>query len=873
MSEVADASAPLALVSRSLTELAGVDDRARALIADPGDLPDRDGYRSLLADAVAGGGAPGLLLEKRHRLAQVAARDVTGTIDLAEVGWALSDIADAALTAALTAVEAPTSLAVVAMGKLGARELNYVSDIDVMFVADSDLPAATRAAGAVLRLLGEPGPQGRAYEIDANLRPEGRSGALVRSLDSYLEYYARWAKPWEFQALLKARPAAGNEEVAAHLVDATRDLVFPLEITPERVAEIRKMKEQVEAHATRSPRTSGPDTEDVKLGPGGIRDIEFSIQLLQLVHGASDHDVRQPATLDAIQALVQGGYIADDDAAGLDLAYTWLRTVEHRLQLWQERRVRHLPRDIEERSRLARSLGFTDSPAESAAARFDARHRAVLADVRGRFEKLFYRPMIESLAEGGRLSGEALRERLRVLGFRDVDRAVRTLEGLVSGTSRRAKLYRLITPAMLRHLAPTPLPDAGLFAFLRLGEALENRVDALGALRDNPPGIAFLARVLGTGRVLGEVLSHVPEELQIIADQAGPAPLKSRDRLVREADASLGWRDPERRLDGLRRFKRREMLSIAIADIGGTAEVAEIGGSLADLADACVHAALQELDVELGVVGMGKLGGRELNYSSDIDVLFIHDDDPGRAEKTAEELLRAIGDVTPEGQAFRIDANLRPEGKQGPLVRTLESYLEYYQRWAHPWEHQALIKARASAGRLDLAQRLIDETRELSFPQRLPERALAEIRHLKARMEKERVPRGIDPRRHMKMGPGGLADIEFAAQLLQIQHGARFEGLRIAGTRPALSHSAALDLISASDALRLVEAYDFLSKLRDRLFLMIGRPVDVLPVKPEDEEALAIAMGYPDQPRQELEEDYLRITRRARRVVEPLIYG
>lgn len=873
MTEAPGSSRPLAAASRSLAEFAAADPRAEALIAASGELPDRLGYRASLLDALNGEGPAGLRREKRRRLAQIAARDVAGDLDLPQVGRALSDLADAALAVALVAVEAPPTFAVVAMGKLGGRELNYVSDIDVMFVADGELEAATRAAGALLRMLGEPAPEGRAYEIDANLRPEGRSGVLVRSLESYLEYYAKWAKPWEFQALLKARPAAGNEELAAKLVEASRPFVFPDDITPERVAEIRKMKEQVEAHATRSVRASGSDADDVKLGPGGIRDIEFSIQLLQLVHGASDEDVRQPATLDAIPALVEGGYIADDDAAGLEVAYTWLRTVEHRLQLWQERRVHHLPANVDDRSRLARSLGFTDSPSQSAASRFDARHRAVLTDVRNRFEKLFYRPMIESLAEGGRLSGEALRERLRVLGFRDVDRAVRTLEGLVTGTSRRAKLYRLITPAMLRYLAPTPLPDAGLFAFLRLGEALGTRVDALGALRDNPPGIAFLAQVLGTGRVVGEVLSHVPDELHAIADQAGPAPLKDRERLVREAEASLGWRDPERRLDGLRRFKRREMLSVALADIGGTAETAEVGRSLADLADACLEAALRESDVELGVVGMGKLGGRELNYSSDIDVLFIHDDDPAQAEKAAEELLHAIGEVTPEGQAFRIDANLRPEGKQGPLARSLDSYLEYYRRWAHPWEHQALIKARASGGRLDLAQRLIEETRDLSFPDRVPDGALAQIRHLKARMEKERIPRGIQPRRHMKMGPGGLADIEFAAQLLQIQHGARFEGLQVPGTRPALSHAADLDLVPASDALRLIEAYDFLSKLRDRLFLMVGRPGDVLPTKPEDEEALAVAMGYRNQPRQELEEEYLRITRRARRVVEPLIYG
>ena len=860
-------------VSRTLAEFVTADDAAAELVTSDEAPPDRATFHKILLEALERGGMAEVRLERRRRVAQVAARDVAGAADLGVIGRALSDLADATLAAALAAAEAPDGLAVVAMGKLGARELNYVSDIDVMFVCNGDVDPATRAASLVLRVLGEPSPEGRAYEIDANLRPEGRNGALVRSLDSYLEYYARWAKQWEFQALLKARCAAGADDVGEALVAETRRFVFPAEITPERVAEIRRMKEQVEAHATRSPRGGGNDVQDVKLGPGGIRDIEFSIQLLQLVHGAADESVRAPATSDAIAALVEGGYIADDDGAGLAVAYAWLRTVEHRLQLWQERRVRHLPSDEEERSRLARSLGFTDSPAAGAASRFDQRHRAVLADVRGRFEKLFYRPMIESLAEGGRLSGAALRERLRVLGFRDVDRAVRTLDGLVSGTSRRAKLFRLVTPAMLRHLAPTPQPDAGLFSFLRLGEALENRIDALGALRDNPPGIEAVARVLGSGRVLGEVLQHVPEEVQTIADPSRQGVPKSRERLMREAEASLGWRDPERRLDGLRRFKRREMLAVAVTDISGTADTAEVGAALADLADACLHGALQELDVELGIIAMGKLGGRELNYSSDIDVLFVHDDDPGRAEKAAEELLHAIGEVTPEGQAFRIDANLRPEGKQGPLARTLESYVEYYDRWAHPWEHQALIKARPAAGRLDLAERLVDATREWSFPERLRPEALAEIRHLKARMEKERVPRGTDPRRHMKMGPGGLADVEFAAQILQLQHGYEHRDLRVAGTRAALSHAASLDLLPAADALQLVAAYDFLSKLRDRLFLMVGRPVDVLPKKPEDEEALGVSMGYRDQPRQELEEDYLRITRRSRRIVEPLIYG
>ena len=785
----------------------------------------------------------------------------------------LSDIADACIQALLEK-EDPSTLGVVSMGKLGGRELNYSSDIDLMFIAPQDsLDEATKTASDLLAELGGTFPEGQAFRIDMNLRPEGRSGPLVRTLDGYLEYYKRWAETWEFQALIKARFSGGARELGESLVHETRPFVFDRAASAEGITSIRRMKERVEEHAARSGRRAKASNLDVKLGPGGIRDIEFSIQLLQLVHGGSDPDVRSGNTLEAIGQLVEGGYIAEEDGAGLSVDYRWLRNVEHRIQLWQERQVHTLPTDEESRARIARSMGFRDSPAAGAAARFDDAHRRVLTDVRGRFEKLFYRPMVESLADAGssKLPPEALKDRLRLLGFRDVERATRTLTSLVSGRDRRAKLFRVLTPAMLRFLAPTPQPDQGLFSFLRLGEALEGRVDALGALRDNPPGLEFLAKVLGSGRFLGDVLTHVPEELGVIADPRGPGPAKDREQLVKEAHASLGWRDPEARFDGLRRFKRRETLKIALSELSGAVDVTEAGSWLSDVAAACIEAALDGSD-DLGVVGMGKLGGRELNYASDVDVLFVHRGDPTAAEKKAETLLRAIGEVTPEGQAFRVDAALRPEGKSGPLSRSLESYLEYYNRWGDHWEHQALIKARPIAGDLDLAQSLVGATRDLAFPEQLPEEALAQVRHLKSRMEKERVPKGTDPRRHLKLGPGGIADVEFAVQLLQRKHAAKVPELRSPGTMEALQVALDRGLVGTDEAQRLREAFMFLMSLRNRLFFLYAKPVDALPIKPEELEALGIAMGYTGQPRQELEETFLRTTRRARKVAHSLIY-
>ncbi|MDQ3955539.1 MAG: bifunctional [glutamine synthetase] adenylyltransferase/[glutamine synthetase]-adenylyl-L-tyrosine phosphorylase [Actinomycetota bacterium] len=866
-----DRTAALKGMSRTLSELLDKDSPAVDLLDSNEALPDRDGYLEILR--ASGAGMPGVRTAKRRRLLEIAARDGAGELSLEEATGALADLADASLQAALDLLEAPDSLAIVAMGKLGGRELNYVSDIDIMFVGEGEGAAA--AAEGLLSSLGSFSPEGQAYFIDTNLRPEGRSGVLVRSLDSYLEYYARWAQSWEYQALIKARAAAGNMELAAELVEATRKFVFPDEVTPDRVASVRAMKEKVESHAARATRKSRSAAgSDVKLGPGGIRDIEFCVQLLQLVHGGSDDEVRSPSTLAALSALSANGYVAEEDEAGLEVAYRWLRSIEHRLQLWQERRTHVIPSDDEPRTRLARSMGFKDSPLAAAGKRFDDMHTGVLTDVRGRFERIFYRPMIEALAGSQRrLSPEGLKDRLRFLGFRNVDRAARLLDDLSKSTSRRVKLLRVLSPAFLRFLATTPAPDEGLFAFLRLGEGIPGTPESLSPLRENPPGLAFLAQVLGSGRLLGEILMHVPEELQSIADPDRYLERKDRQRLLREVEASLDWREPEQRRDGLRRVKRREMLRVSLMDLSGSLATEEVGHALADLADACLEAALVDVDMPFAVIGMGKLGGRELNYASDVDVMFVHDGDPQQAERTAEELLQAVGEITPEGQAFRVDAALRPEGKAGPLVRSLPSYLEYYERWAQPWEHHALVKARFSAGDQTLGEKLLTAVRSFAWPARLPDEDLREIRHLKARMEKERIGRRVDPRRHFKLGPGGLSDVEFAVQLLQRSNAGAGDGIRTSGTLDALERARKTGILADGDARALADAYIFLTRVRNRAFFLSGRPVDSLPSKTEDLEALGLALGFKDQPRQELEETYLRTTRRARRVAEPLIYG
>ncbi len=862
-------------VSRSLTTLLDSHPRARDYLGGERRL-DRDAVQSQILAAHTGGGMELVRTERRLLLLSIAGADLSGELQLEEVGMALADLADACIAAALLEAQAPASLGVIAMGKLGASELNYVSDIDVMFVSEDDPQHAARAAARAIEALSAVTAQGRAYSVDVNLRPEGRNGALARTLESYLEYYHRWAQPWEFQALIKARAVGNDHPVGQALVDETRSLVYPPSIPTERIAAVRAVKERVESQARRA-RTRGTSARasDVKLDRGGIRDIEFCVQLLQLVHGGLDESVRCAATLDAARALADGGYLAEEDEAGLSVAYRWLRAIEHRLQLRNERRVVRLPQKEMDKAILAHAMGYEDSPTSWAYERFEAAHQRVLLDVRSRFEKLFYRPMIESLSVpgAGRLSAAALGERLRLLGFRDTKRAAQILHGLVSGTSRKARLFRVLAPPFMRSLASTPLPDVGLLSFLSLGDALGERLDVLGALRDNPPGLHVLAQVLGSGRVTGDMLGNVPEQLALIADQKITLPQGGRERLIKEAAASLSWREPERRWDGLRRFKRRRLLEIMVADIIGEADARTTGNALSELAEACIAASLLDERASFAVIAMGKLGGRELGYSSDIDVMFVHDGNSQEAESLAERLLGTLGEVTAEGRVFVVDAGLRPEGKAGPLTRSVASYEKYYERWAKPWEYLALVKARYAAGDRNLAEDLLRSVSANAFPPRLEDRSIDEIRHLKARMERERIPRGTNARLNLKFGPGGMTDVEFACQIIQITHGHYHPELRVTSTSEALHAAGNAGLIPEESVRRLQETYEFLYGLRNRMFLMSGHNRDTLPTKPEELEALGVAMGFKDQPRQRLEDHYLRLTRRTRKVAEPLIYG
>ncbi len=814
-----------------------------------------------------------LVGKARVTLAAVAAEDLAGRIDVEEGGQRLSDMADGIVADVLAEshdTEAPP-LAVMAMGKWGGRELNYWSDIDLLFVYEGDpsgSAAANRVASTVMRRLGGGGANGMILNADATLRPEGSRGLLARSVEGYRGHYQRWAEAWEFQALLKVRHAAGDPVAGERFLELVAQVLWPETIDPEAIRSLRALKARIEA---------GADPGDLKRAPGGIRDIEFAVQMLQLVHGRFDTQLRQTSTLDLLGALVDGGYVDSDEAAKLEEAYRWLRGVEHRLQLWDLRQTHTLPADESSRQRLARSMGYRDTAPTDALQAFDAALVSFRTTVRRIHEELYFRPLLEAFAASSTatLSREGAERRLAALGFRDIAGAARTFEELTTGLSRRSKLMQQMLPLVLDWLADSPDPDLGLDQLRLLATNVPDHAEIITTLHERPEVGRRLALLLGSSKLLGSYLDRLPEFVPRLGDDSAITDLRPADelesRLRRRVDARPVRSD---KLGTLRRFARRQLVRVAARDLLGMADVEAAMTDLTAAADAAarVAASLAGADEGLAIIAMGRWGGRELSYGSDLDLLFVYDEphDAATARTAANEFGEILSRPAQDGLAWETDTHLRPEGRSGPLTRSLDSYRAYYERWAQTWEFQALVKARPVAGDAEVGAAFMEMATPFVWRDPFPPQAVTDIRVVKARVEKERIPAGQDADFHLKLGKGGLVDIEFCAQLLQLRNGGAEPWLRTTSTLEALARLGRHGALSDSEAYDLTDAYIFCSRIRNRLFLQTGRRIDFLPVDPSEATRLAVSLGY--QRRTDLREDYRRVTRRSRRIFEDRFY-
>lgn len=890
----------------------------------------------------------------------IAADDLTSTDPLEHVSTAatrLSALADAALDAGLAVARAavgPTcedvALAVIALGKTGARELNYISDVDVVYVVGPTdgtattegppeahlLEVGTALALELARVTSGAGEEPALWPLDTGLRPEGKDGALVRTLDSHVAYYERWASSWEFQALLKARACAGDRALGAAYEQAVAPFVWRASLRENFVDDARAMRRRVERESLR------PGTPDrrIKLGPGGLRDVEFTVQLLQLVHGRGDESLRVPGTLDALDALTAGGYVSRQDSAALAADYRVLRLLEHRSQLFRLCRTHELPARDEDLRRIGRAL---TPPGEATVAGSDlAVHRALehsgLAEpatlramfeatrrrVRDIHEQIYYRPLLGAAArltaDEMTMTAQAARERLTAGGYLDPDGALHHIQALTEGVSRRAAIQRQLLPVIIGWLADGPDPDSGLLSFRRLSEAIGGSHWYLATLRDSPSAARRLCLVLSGARWTTDLLAERPEAIAWLDDDAELAPREPgaldeevarllHRRVLDAEDEQDRERQAEDAVHAVMSLRSRELLRAALADSLFGLDPRRTARMLTDATDAAIagvlHIAqalvLSEREGGAGegpdddgrwpaararhvVIAMGRLGGRETSYCSDADLLFVHEACAGadeheaaqEAEAVARTVLRLLTTARPH--PLEADAGLRPEGRQGPMSRSLASYATYYERWMSAWERQALLRARSCAGDRALGQAFLALVAPLRWSDDgVDESYLREVRRLKARMESERMPRGTDPHRHLKLGPGGLSDVEWAVQVLQLTHAGRVSALRTTSTLEGLEAARTAGLLTAAEADVLSEAWLLATRVRAANVVGTGRTVaaraDVLPSDPRDVRVVGRLLGLEPGHERELEDLYRRAARHARPVAERLVFG
>ena len=895
------ASSAMVDLLRRKPELLAVFEEKDAKLRSRNDILDRFRAATKLSAGSFEDRVASLRLAYRTELLRLIAFDVTAADPIEafqEVSANLSDLATSAIEVGLeiarwelaetdlhgtfTKAELDaTGLAVIAMGKCGARELNYLSDVDVIYIAEPlnnnitterALEIATKLATRMMRAMDGSGAEPALWQVDPNLRPEGKSGALVRTVDSHVAYYERWAQNWEFQALLKARFAAGTEELAERYLAKLHPMIWAATGREGFVESAQKMRERVTEHIP----TNEVDRQ-IKLGPGGLRDVEFTVQLLQLVHGRTENSVRVPDTLGAIAALAAAGYMGRTDAEVFTQHYKFLRAIEHRIQFSQMRRTHLMPEsDVAVRS-IARGINHKWT-GETLISRWEQ----VKQEVRLLHQKVFYRPLLSALAKLGdaaMLTSDQIVDRLRAIGFLDPITAIGHINALTSGLSRRAAIQKQLLPVLLEWFAAGTEPDSALLAFRRLSEDLGESHWYLRMLRDSSGAAERMTRVLSASKLATGLFERHPEAAAWFERIEDLKPL-GLESLHGEMMAIVDRHDDqEKAANSLRGIRRRETLRLAMGAVLGTVNIGELANGLTDITECYLNALLSfvnDTGLDLGVVAMGRFGGSELGFGSDADVMFVYSksEAPDTDQKNAETVIAEIRKLSADPLLeFELDLDLRPEGKNGPIARSLESYAAYYEKWANTWEDQALLRARVIAGSKNLRDSFTSLIDTYRYPETVEQKAIVEIRRIKARVETERLPQGADPKRHLKLGRGSLSDVEWLVQLLQLSNGGKFRGIRTPKTLEALDACVSAGLLENHDATVLAEAWMLASRIRSAIVIYSGRKSDVLPTDRRALEGIARILEYPRGSATALEQDYLAYTRRARMVFERIFYA
>jgi glutamate-ammonia-ligase adenylyltransferase len=744
------------------------------------------------------------------------------------------------------------------MGKLGGQELNYSSDVDVIFVYGEEgnlTPTLTnhqfftKLAEEIIGTVGGSSAEGNIFRIDLRLRPEGKSGPLVRSLDSCENYYAEFGETWERMALIKARPVAGDAAVGAAFTGMVQHFAYTRHAGGNVIQQIGVLKKRIEQEVVRE----GQLTRHVKLGIGGIREIEFIVQSFQVLRGARLAQLRDRGTLRTLAALVRTKTLAAEDAATLANAYRFLRKVEHRLQMEMELQTHTIPDEERALYRLARSLGF------DSVTKFLAVHEAHTSAVRKIYESVL-------ASAGGSvtratemlLAADELPKALASAGFTDVPAAVKVVENLWHGpgfghvSQRTKELFVQVFATLLGLASQVADPDAALARFDKFVNAYGSRGLLYEIFAGNPKLVEMLMRLGDASRYLSDALARQPELFDGIVGGAVLSDPKSLQRMYEElCAAGHEGADP---METARQWKRSEMVRLGIEDVMELADIEQTHAEMTSLAETCLRFAFERAQSDLklngvpfAVIGVGKFGGMELGYGADLDVLFVGGTgtgDQAEASRLASRVMDFMRRQTSAGSLFVVDARLRPDGEKGTLASSLEAHRDYYGKRAQLWERQALVKARFVAGDAQLGRDFIRMTHGFLYGRALTTEELEEIKHMRHRVETERGDQQ-HPDLEFKTGPGGLMDVEFFTQALQLRHGHSHPPLRIAHTLAVLNRLTALGILEEEQTALLRHNYVFLRRIESVLRRVENVSVSKIPTDDREQQRLAKRLGFP----------------------------
>jgi len=889
--------------------------------------------------------AKALRLYKQREYLRIGTRDILGLASIQETTRELSELACVSLEIAyrfslkqlkteygtpfytdIDGLEKESEFTIIGMGKLGGRELNFSSDIDIIYIYSSDKGETSgitrdgqlkgkmslhafyvKLSELIIKLIGNITEDGMVFRVDLNLRPEGKNGDLANSLRSAEIYYESWGQAWERAAMIKALPVAGSIKLGQDFLNMIEPFVFRRYLDFTAIEEIRGMKERIDLSLLHA----ATDAVDVKLGIGGIREIEFFVQAIQLINGGKDRSIREKNTLNTIEVLKKKGYLTPVDADAMNHAYIFLRNVEHRIQIVEGRQTHVIPAQATELERLARMLGFKDSPDARASQYFWSEYKKQTDIVHDIYDSLFFKASKE-VEEGISkdvllMLGEGLdKERTMILlakaGFRESETAYENLKLLKEGPPfahlpiRAKMLLKKIAPFLLTRIMESPAPDMALNHLERFISAIGARTTFYSLLMENKKVMELLVKLFGTSIFLSMAIIEHPENLDALLSPELNKPFKKKEELAKELSTMLDVAmDYEASLDMIRRYRNSEILRIGINDIFGELETSAVSKQITYLADACLikayEIATMELEKRFGSPGneaqfavlvLGKMGGEELIYSSDLDIIFIYSRGGETSgpkvisnheffAKLSQHIITIVSIATKEGFAFKIDARLRPSGSSGPLVISEDAFIRYHKDTAQLWERQAMIKGRFAAGDTEFGSRILIELQKHIYGAPPKDDDLQELYRIRKRMEIEIAKEGSG-KYNIKLGRGGLVDVEFATQILQLRFGKELPSIRKQNTAEAIKALRDAAIISEVDYTILNDAYQFYRSLENRLRIVHNRTEGEIVRDSPELLGLAKRLGYTGNDADKtLLQDYLNHSAKVRNLYERII--